>query len=212
MDSAEKIRVIVALPGAMLRAGLRAMLEDIPGVVLDADAAVFDRLPELAAVDVIVIGGQADSIADLMRFLEDRDISAAVLAIADAPGMLSALSQLALPGWGLLPHDCTLEELELALQAVRAGLAVGPAEPMRDAMKGHMAGVIEPALTEPLTDREMQVLQLLARGLANKMIAGELGISENTVKFHVSAIYGKLNAANRTEAVRFGLQGGLITV
>jgi DNA-binding NarL/FixJ family response regulator len=65
---------------------------------------------------------------------------------------------------------------------------------------------------EPLTEREIQVLQLLARGLANKQIAVSLEISEHTVKFHVSSIYAKLGVTNRTEAVRSGIQHGLIVL
>jgi NarL family two-component system response regulator YdfI len=53
-------------------------------------------------------------------------------------------------------------------------------------------------------------LQLLAQGLANKQIAISLGISEHTVKFHVSSLYAKLGATNRTEAVRLGIQSGLV--
>jgi DNA-binding NarL/FixJ family response regulator len=56
------------------------------------------------------------------------------------------------------------------------------------------------------------VLGLLAKGLANKQIAVALGISEHTVKFHVSSIYSKLNVTNRTEAVREGLRGGWIAL
>ena len=64
----------------------------------------------------------------------------------------------------------------------------------------------------PLTDRESEVLGLLSKGLANKQIAAALGISEHTVKFHVSSIYTKLNVTNRTEAVREGLRGGWIAL
>ena len=67
------------------------------------------------------------------------------------------------------------------------------------------------AFDEPLTAREVQVLELLAEGLPNKRIAGRLGISDQTVKFHVSAISGKLGAANRTDAVRRAVRRGLIT-
>jgi DNA-binding NarL/FixJ family response regulator len=63
---------------------------------------------------------------------------------------------------------------------------------------------------EALTEREAQVLQKLAQGMANKQIAAALGISEHTVKFHVSAIYSKLGATNRTEAVRIGVRQGMI--
>jgi DNA-binding NarL/FixJ family response regulator len=72
------------------------------------------------------------------------------------------------------------------------------------------AGPSEP-LPEPLTRRELDVLELMADGLPNKAIAGRLGISDQTVKFHVAAIIGKLAAANRTEAVRIALRRGLLT-
>ena len=68
------------------------------------------------------------------------------------------------------------------------------------------------AIPEPLTPREIQVLELLAEGLANKAIAERLGISDQTVKFHVASIYGKLGAANRTDAVRRAVRRGLITL
>jgi DNA-binding NarL/FixJ family response regulator len=65
---------------------------------------------------------------------------------------------------------------------------------------------------EPLTAREIQVLELLAEGLPNKAIAGRLGISDQTVKFHVAALSGKLGAANRTDAVRRAVRRGLIAL
>ena len=70
----------------------------------------------------------------------------------------------------------------------------------------------EPVFDEALTQREIQVLELLAEGLPNKAIAGRLGISDQTVKFHVSSIAGKLGAANRTDAVRRAVRRGLITL
>ena len=65
---------------------------------------------------------------------------------------------------------------------------------------------------EPLTPREIEVVELLVEGLSNKAIASRLGISDQTVKFHVAAISGKLGAANRTDAVRRALRRGLITI
>jgi DNA-binding NarL/FixJ family response regulator len=65
---------------------------------------------------------------------------------------------------------------------------------------------------EPLTARELEVLAHLADGLSNKAIAARLGISDETVKFHLSAIFGKLGASNRTDAVRQALRKGLIEV
>jgi DNA-binding NarL/FixJ family response regulator len=67
-------------------------------------------------------------------------------------------------------------------------------------------------IDEPLTSREVQVLELLAEGLPNKAIAIRLGISDQTVKFHVSSISGKLGAKNRTDAVRRAARRGLITL
>jgi two-component system, NarL family, response regulator YdfI len=65
---------------------------------------------------------------------------------------------------------------------------------------------------EPLTAREIEVLDLLSQGLPNKAIAKRLGISDQTVKFHVATICGKLGAANRTEAARVALRRGLISL
>lgn len=67
-------------------------------------------------------------------------------------------------------------------------------------------------VVEPLTPREVEVLELLAEGLSNKAIGARLGISDQTVKFHVASISGKLGAANRTDAVRRGVRRGLITL
>jgi DNA-binding NarL/FixJ family response regulator len=63
---------------------------------------------------------------------------------------------------------------------------------------------------ERLTPRETEVLQLLADGLANKVIAAKLGVSEETVKFHLASVFGKLGASNRTDAVRQAIRRGLV--
>jgi DNA-binding NarL/FixJ family response regulator len=65
---------------------------------------------------------------------------------------------------------------------------------------------------EPLTPRELEVVALLTEGLPNKAIAQRLGISDQTVKFHVASIYGKLGASNRTDAVRRALRRGIVTL
>jgi DNA-binding NarL/FixJ family response regulator len=65
---------------------------------------------------------------------------------------------------------------------------------------------------DPMTPREMDVLQLLAEGLPNKTIARRLGISDQTVKFHLASICGKLGAQNRTDAVRLAIQRGIIAI
>ena len=70
----------------------------------------------------------------------------------------------------------------------------------------------EERLIEPLTPRESQVLELVADGLSNKAIAGVLGVSDETVKFHLASIFGKLGASNRTDAVQLALRHGLVTI
>jgi DNA-binding NarL/FixJ family response regulator len=70
-------------------------------------------------------------------------------------------------------------------------------------------GPVEP---DTLTPRERQVLELMAEGLPNKAIASRLAISDQTVKFHVASIHGKLGASNRTDAVRLALRRGLLSI
>ncbi len=89
-------------------------------------------------------------------------------------------------------------------------LLVAPAaEPLR---AGAPLAAADEAIEDPLTPRELQVLELLAAGLSNKGIGARLGISDQTVKFHVASICGKLGAANRTDAVRRALRRGLIAL
>jgi len=99
---------------------------------------------------------------------------------------------------GVLPLSASPQELAAAIEAVAAGLLVT-----------HPATRSAPVLEE-LTPREIEVLRLLADGDGNKTIAYRLGISEHTVKFHVSSILAKLGAGSRTEAVTLGLRRGLI--
>jgi DNA-binding NarL/FixJ family response regulator len=107
--------------------------------------------------------------------------------------------------WGILPTESSAEELTAAIHALSQGLIVGTSTLLFESEN-------EPLSHGPLTDRESEVLGLVAKGLANKQIALALGISEHTVKFHVSSIYTKLNVTNRTEAVREGLRGGWVAL
>jgi DNA-binding NarL/FixJ family response regulator len=98
-------------------------------------------------------------------------------------------------------------EFETIGQARRSGVAA-------DAilMPAHESRVDDEPSPEVLTSREVQVLELLAEGLPNKSIADRLGISDQTVKFHIASISGKLGAANRTDAVRRAVRRGLIAL
>ena len=111
-----------------------------------------------------------------------------------------------------LPPDATASEVLAAVVAVGQGLVVLtqtqaerllPARPRRQDL---------PRLVEALTPREIEVLRLMGDGLVNKEIAGRLGISEHTAKFHVASILGKLQASSRTDAVAQGMRRGLIPI
>jgi DNA-binding NarL/FixJ family response regulator len=104
----------------------------------------------------------------------------------------------------LLPDKASAEEIRAAAVALAAGLHFAvqpPPNPESDF-----------AYFEPLTEREREVLNLVAEGLSTPEIANELGVSRTTVKFHVSSIMGKLGAGSRTEAVALGLRRGLVII
>lgn len=190
------IRVLLDVSSPALRAGLRALLSS------DATIKVVnDSLEDDMEADVVIAS------ASMLSFSEDGltdSPSAALLLLSDDPLDVRALRRSSRP-WGILPTDATPDELGAAVHALSQGLVVGTASLLFETESG-------PVSQGPLTDRESEVLGLLSKGLANKQIAAALGISEHTVKFHVSSIYQKLNVTNRTEAVREGLRGGWIAL
>jgi DNA-binding NarL/FixJ family response regulator len=117
--------------------------------------------------------------------------------------------------WGALPVNATENELQFGIQALAEGLWVGSPALVSKILARSPAQDLdetEDNLVQPLTAREIEVLQLAAQGLANKQIAAHLGISEHTIKFHLSALYAKLGVASRTEAVRAGARRGLVVL
>jgi DNA-binding NarL/FixJ family response regulator len=99
-------------------------------------------------------------------------------------------------------------EFESLAEARRSGLSVDAIV----APPGHADEGDDDWSPETLTPREIQVLELVAEGLPNRAIADRLGISDQTVKFHIASLSGKLGAANRTDAVRRGVRRGLIAL
>ena len=112
----------------------------------------------------------------------------------------------------ILPRDADPAEIVAAIAAVAAGLTVLRSEDLDLLLPAQMDPGSEALVGEPLSPRETQVLARMAEGLGNKEIAARLGISEHTVKFHVSSILGKLGAASRGEAVMRGVREGLIVI
>lgn len=124
------------------------------------------------------------------------------------------------PGWvarlvasgvrAVLRSDCSTRQLAAALQAAEAGLAVLEPETLLGLLHPPLeAAELEPG-EEELTPRETEVLRMMTAGLSNREIASTLGISEHTVKFHITSIFGKLGTTSRTEAVTEGLRRGLV--
>jgi DNA-binding NarL/FixJ family response regulator len=110
------------------------------------------------------------------------------------------------------------ERARLRAQLNGSATIVGEFPTLREARAAQVSadaalmGVNAEATPEALTRREVEVLELLAEGLPNKAIAGRLRISDQTVKFHVASIAGKLGASNRTDTVRRAVRKGLITL
>lgn len=185
------IRVLLHVSSPALRAGLSALLASDGEIRI-----VNDSLDEENEADVVITSASTISLL--------KNESAAILLLSDDPVNVGEMRR-AYRVWGILPTDSSPEELTAAVRALSQRLIVGAPALLFES---------EDASLErgPLTERETEVLGLLAKGLANKQIAASLGISEHTVKFHVSSIYTKLNVTNRAEAVREGLRGGWIAL
>lgn len=216
------IRAVVVAPILAVRTGLRALLsyqgalDDMApssSVEVAEEATTLAELDNLQPeVDVLVVSSDAFSPKELERLLRDRPGQVGLLLLASDSVGLQSLLDAPLRSWGILSLDATAEELAATILAIHEGLIVGaPAllDPALSRAWNPEDGASQVSF-EPLTERETEVLQLLAQGLANKQIAVALGISEHTVKFHVSSLYSKLGATNRTEAVRLGIQSGLV--
>ncbi len=141
------------------------------------------------------------------RLAADDGEADVVLADANARGAaeppLLRLAEGTDDAGSLLPPGLSPTQLDAALRAVAAGLRVslpGPAPGFAEA---------EPA-GPPLTPRELEILSCLGDGMSNKAVARRLGISAHTVKFHLEAVFAKLAATSRAEAVAKGLRRGLI--
>jgi two-component system nitrate/nitrite response regulator NarL len=117
------------------------------------------------------------------------------------------------PGKAWLPTQVSSAELIAAVMAVAQDLTVLTPEQARQHLPSRRAnGDVPTDFVETLTQRELQVLKLLGAGFANKEIAGQLGISDHTAKFHVAQILAKLGAGSRAEAVAIAIRRGLIPI
>ncbi len=219
MTDVQPIRVVLADDHAVVRKGIREFLEaedDIQVVAEAADGAeavslVAEHRPDVAVLDIqmpVMTG------IDATRHIKAKhpDVRVLVLTAYDDDPYIFALLQAGASGYMLKTADS--RELVHAVRAVYRGeSALDPAvaqKVIQQLTSGRPLGA--QAAVEALTEREVEVLRLAARGLTNKAIGQALGISDRTVQGHLANIYGKLNAGSRTEAVTEALKQGWITI
>ncbi len=197
------IRVFVLAPTFSQAQSLAALLGDDERieVIGTGDTARFRAGGKTALADVLIATGIAP------ETLAGSDIPAVLLTnrgFEEGPP-----SQ---PLRACLPEQSSPSEIVAAITAAACDLMVmTDAQARRWLRPGSVARQSE-VYIEPLTAREMQVLRMLADGLANKEIAGQLSISDHTAKFHVAQILAKLGAGSRTEAVRLAIRRGLVPI
>jgi len=179
--------------------------------------------PEIAGADLEVVGEVSDVAEirddvqpDVVLLLDARSLDEisdvwqerrmpALVVMTDDVRHAATIARLGAPGWAIVAPDSAGSEVSAAVVAAAHGFALQPAAAERAEEDAE-----DRAPIEALTSRERDVLELLSEGMPNKAIASRLAISEHTVKFHLSSIFGKLGVSSRTEAVRRGVRAGLI--
>ena len=209
------LRLLVVASDPLARAGLTTLLTDRSGFQIVGQIEGGESLPaeiDVYQPEIIVWDLGWDPEESLTRL---EDVAAGISAGGIGIVALMGDDEPAASAWsagarGLLYRDTTGERLLAAVSAVAGGLTA--MEPELSASMMPVGALEEPVLVEELTPRELEVLQLLAEGLANRAIAQQLGISEHTVKFHVNAIMKKTGAQSRTAAVVRATRLGLVVL
>lgn len=202
------INVTIVSPNHSMRVGLREMLSGQREIRVIGEATDLQNIDE-RETEVLVLASVSSA------FLADLNTdSFGLLLLTDDLEQARALLDLNARTWGVVSAGAGVDEVVAAVHAVGEGLWVGGPGLVKTLMRPQRRGdgPGEESVIESLTPREKEVLQLMAEGLANKQIAMRLSISEHTVKFHLSSLYGKLGVASRTEAVKRGLGLGLISL
>ena len=215
------IRTLVAAASPVVRAGLEALLTGSASVTVvgtSSNESLADDIESYEPHVVLLAADASDraapNVASLASLSPDAEARApAIVLLVPNPTIAWTADALRAGARGVLPRDASGDEIIAALEAAVAGLATLPAELAVELASGTRTAVaarVRGGPTQPLTRREIEVLGMLAEGLANKNIAARLHISEHTVKTHVASILTKLDAFSRAEAVAIGARQGLI--
>jgi NarL family two-component system response regulator LiaR len=211
------IRVLFADDHAVVREGLRALIDSEPMMEVAGEASNGEEAVHLAALvqpDVILLDlkmAPMDGI-ETIKALKEQELPARIMVLTSFAGNDEVFAAIKAGALGYLLKDSTPEELLKAIHEVHRG------EPsLHPTIAGRLVQELNkpsklPPSTDPLSEREVEVLQLVAQGYTNQEIGDQLFISVRTVGNHVSAILTKLHLANRTQAALFALREGLATL
>lgn len=203
------VGVLLASASPVRRAGLEALLKSAPALKLvgslQGTQNVTLRGAELKP-GVILVDLDRESSLHL-----NGSPNIPMVALIDQPGVGWAAQALRSGVKAILPREAGIAEILPAILAAHSGLVLLDSAVAQSLVQRVRGPAPQPeAPHEDLTVREIEVLAMLAEGLGNKIIADRLGVSDHTIKFHISSILDKLGAATRTEAVTVGLRLGLI--
>jgi len=220
--SLEAIRVLVVDDHALFRRGLEMVLEQEPDIEVvgeagDGTAAVqkaISTLPDIVLMDVRMPKGSG---IEACRAIKEAVPSAKIIMLTISDEEADLYEAIKAGATGYLLKEISIEEVASAIRAVQNGQSlISPS--MASKLLTEFATMVkrsdekEQVPTPRLTDREMEVLRLVARGLNNRDIARELFISENTVKNHVRNILEKLQLHSRMEAVVYAVREKLLEI
>jgi len=211
------MRALIGASSGVVRAGLESLLATAPTFQVVGSFPIATALAQFENLqpDVMLLDLESPVDETTLQALESAGMvrNSAVVILIDDPEF-SVANALHAGIRAVIPRSATAEEIVAAIQASVAGLVVLHPDALHSVLSPTPSGdqpEFHPS-DRILSPREIEVLRMIAEGLGNKEIASKLGISDHTVKFHISAIFAKLGASSRTEAVIIGIRAGMIMV